>query len=542
MSLYPLALSYSGQKFALCKFQVQPTKSTDRFDGSFSTWRTGFGNQASCFIVEDQRLVDLHTPHPIYISTSMLTQFSSDEETIVSLIEECYPTNSGPRPPAIIGIWKLIKDSQGHYTHASFAYHYKEWSLFTSFCLVPATPNEPDIVFVASLGVIKQRALNKTWSDDENEEFLYQEPKNRRKSVELNLQHKTITVKAVTNARRNVTETLITACSNEKTSVSLMKWSFKSLPQYNIVNETCTLDAPYDTVTSWRSKYFVAGDALVQAFDGDKALEQNEQTWISLADDKGHIKATAFSAVDGDRVVSLQYNDHESNATLTMNDIRDGSLSLIATSTVEIPDSNKKLHFYLNINPVNSSHFLLTILIGDAAADDEDDAMGQEFRVILFELSAHQLVSTEIQLWNESDDDGTKNVGDEDEHVLHPVVMEVREPYIHNHTLFLFEDFGFFIKLYRRFLTPAGDLKSIKLSRIICMLPKNAKKVDDRRSFLIWPQDDEQEVTVIMAGTSGNLFVIETGIQSKDLLVEDAWVDDRKHEEWMVYPDDSDSV
>ncbi|KAG6835221.1 hypothetical protein H0H93_003792, partial [Arthromyces matolae] len=196
-SLFPLAFSSSGQKLVLLINPLQPTK----FAGGCEDVRhadrcTGFGNRIFCVIV-NKNMVALNTPYHTHVHSDTQIQFSSDEETIVALVTLCDGDDIGSQEPVVIGLWKLMKDARGHYTHALFTHHFKDWSRmykFTSFCLTPPLRNTSEMVIVASDGITKQRPLDLIWSADEEEDFMSQRPDNIKEIVKLDPKAKTFTV------------------------------------------------------------------------------------------------------------------------------------------------------------------------------------------------------------------------------------------------------------------------------------------------------------------------------------------------------------
>ncbi|KAG6847144.1 hypothetical protein H0H93_009888, partial [Arthromyces matolae] len=343
------AFSHSGQK---ALFYTPLKTGRDNF-GKLRCCGNSTNKRPSCFIVDNQSRIDLDLPNNARFHSVRQAQFSSDEETIVAFVDLCLDSDrfTGFDRPVIIGLWKLIKDSEGRYTHAPFAYFHKEWSHIGSFCLVPAFHDNPETAFfVVDPGVVKQLPLSKTWSEEDV--VLHQNPYDRQEIVKLDPREKTIAVTTLSKRR--------------------------------------TLDAPLKSITSWSSSatYFVADEALLQL---------NEQKGLLLSTHKQRIEATAFSG-DDNRIVILHYDNHNSRATLIMNDICDGSLSTIATSTVDTEaNPNSQLSFRMNFNPVDPSHFILTMKICSPNEENcQQDAMDQAFRVISFKLLARQLVSTEI--------------------------------------------------------------------------------------------------------------------------------------------------
>ncbi|KAG6848395.1 hypothetical protein H0H93_000570 [Arthromyces matolae] len=573
--LYLLALSNSGSKLVFHYRQsLLPAKMVRGCDNVYARWCTGFGNRLSCLIVNDeQHLINLDTPYHIHIDGDMQPEFSKDEETIVACIIQCpdgcpFPRSSG------IGLWKLAKDTQGRHLHASFTHHYKSESI-SSFCVAPALHDGPDnVVVVTSHGVVK-RPLSMPWSKDEEEAFLHQQPRVKHKFIALDDDPKEmiITVKTIFQART----------SNDKASVSFMKWSFRSQSPQMVANSTCTLDVPIRIIPSWVSNatYIVADDALLRVFDNSAALEGNKQARISLATHlEGVVKAVAFSARN-DRVVLLYRNGHESNATVIMNDIRDGSLFTVAASTVKIdieaaPD--RKLVYRLNFNPVNSSQLLFTVFtlgFNDAInldlelmelVDDYTAVRHPELRAVFcLQLLAEKLVSTKIDfpddtiafspsladrrirypydvdvefsqcgvylVWRVSPhwqpDDRNRiyslmhwqslKTSDAD---THPVVTKNAQPFIYDQHVFVFQDGGSSIYLRRQ---PLGNLQCLT-ERLLCIVPSYSKYTyrGHRNIFLIWPEDSNDEVKVVVV-VDGDPVVIETGILSRDLMKEDAW-------------------
>ncbi|KAG6842685.1 hypothetical protein H0H93_003836, partial [Arthromyces matolae] len=129
-------------------------------------------------------------------------QFSSDEETIVAFVDLCLDSDrfTGFDRPVIIGLWKLLKDHEGRYTRAPFAYLHKEWSHIGSFCLVPGLHDNPETaLFVVNTGIVKQLPLSKTWSEEDV--FLHQNPNDRQEIVKLDPREKTIAVTTLSKGR-----------------------------------------------------------------------------------------------------------------------------------------------------------------------------------------------------------------------------------------------------------------------------------------------------------------------------------------------------
>ncbi|KAG6847333.1 hypothetical protein H0H93_008765 [Arthromyces matolae] len=271
--------------------------------------------------------------------------------------------------------------------------------------------------------------------------------------------------------------------------------------------------------------------------------------------DERYIEDIVFST-DGDRVVVLQgHDDDESCVTVIMYDICDGSLSLVASSTIAMvgPQAESaSLRLRLKINPVNSSQFLL-IIFNDLEQNPLTDAY---FRVIYFELLANsQLVSKEIDLHH--DEKGLRYhshecylqfspcgqylvwggleweqlqgrysfvhpliQGSSSQECVHPMLMETTLPYIHGQSFLQFYSGTDYFFLHQRGLL--GDSAISPRERVLGLQPKSAN--GGLKSFLIWPEDDEAEVIIVMVG-DGDSFVIETGILSGDVLTADAWID-----------------
>ncbi|KAG6834702.1 hypothetical protein H0H93_007951 [Arthromyces matolae] len=193
--LYPLAFSYSGQKLVFYRYLLRPTKMIRRCGEA--KWCTGFGHRISCLIVDDETWIDLLTPYHIHIEGTMQAKFSKDEETIVAYLRPCPPFGEDYSHGAI-GLWNLVKDIQGRYTHASFSHLFKEWiPSIIPFCLVPALHDGPDNVAVVRRGILKQRPLSITWTEDEETAFLYMKPHAKSEFVEVDPKEMIVTVKAL---------------------------------------------------------------------------------------------------------------------------------------------------------------------------------------------------------------------------------------------------------------------------------------------------------------------------------------------------------
>ncbi|KAG6916527.1 hypothetical protein DXG01_006468 [Tephrocybe rancida] len=156
-----VALSHSGQKLILAK-----NSTNDRVTESSEGW----GLSYICLFVDLKSTIKLDTPHEI-IGPLQYPQFTTDEETVVachSLIEAS--------APHVIAVWRLAKDSEGHYIrHASASYIFKSHD-FSIFCLLEQVPlRQQNAIIVSSLGVVTRRSLDEPWSANE-EGALGREP------------------------------------------------------------------------------------------------------------------------------------------------------------------------------------------------------------------------------------------------------------------------------------------------------------------------------------------------------------------------------
>ncbi|KAG6818693.1 hypothetical protein H0H93_002753, partial [Arthromyces matolae] len=540
--LHPLAFSYSGQKLVFYRYLLRPTKMVRGCDKA--KWCTGFGHRISCLIVDDQTSIDLLTPYHIHIKGAMQPRFSKDEETIVAFLSSCGTYEEQCAHGGAIGLWKLVKDTEGRYAHASFSHLFKGWYLNISFCLIPSLHDGPDNVGVLTGGTFHQRPLNITWTEDEETAFLYRKPFAKRQFVEVDPKEMIVTVKTVLPLQYVRTLSFL---STAKTDT----WAIGSRPFQLMATSTCTLDTPRKTELSWSSKamYTIEDETLLQqVFDSDAVtvLEPNRQARLLLSTHEGIIRAVAFSAED--RRVALLYN-RNGIATLVVNDIRDGSICTIGTSKIEA--SKKWVFKTLEFSPVDSSQFCLVM-------ETYDNILITYY----FKLLKQELISTKIESsyndWNIINPPATPSfpplgplrtvragcairhvrfsvcggylvwysghsvyrvystmqISNEDLNT-HPVLTNDDRPFIYDQHVFTvkYDLADRHIYLHRQ---PLRDLRH-SMARLLCLVPKSAGS----KFFLIWPEDSEDEVKIVVV--DGDPVVIETGILSRDLMEGDAW-------------------
>ncbi|KAG6819025.1 hypothetical protein H0H93_016239 [Arthromyces matolae] len=533
--LRPLAFSHSGQRIVFCKYLLQPTK-MDGACGARSVC-TGYGHRFSCLIADgdEQYTIELHTPLHLHAWEGMKAQFSNNEETLVVAGLYICPAEDPDveLEVMIIAVWKLIRDAKGRYTQTSFTCYYKQWAGFFKFCLVPAFDSDPERVFVVTHGIVEQRALDQIWST--TEEAAFWDENHGKQIVNVDPKLKTIVVKTLSTA------------GNEKTLAQSKKWSFGSLPPQLIMTSASILDIPLKSISQSSNGYFATDSQaliqVIQVFDGDTTLEQNKCPQVLLYTERSRIKAYAFSAND-DRVVLLHHNPQTKWKSYPMVTVtvyqnvraHDGSLfgtTKIASSELQV-DLGDNMHFKLQFNPVDSSHFLLMICDHDPDFRIRTSGKSRVISIRLSKLGVSNdicfLPQEEGGPWQIVLVDGPQQLRfprvlalpqrNSSENELHPLIMKDLEYYIHNQCVFLLREYASVITLYQ--LSLFGEVK-LWAERVICVLPTDAHKGVNFPTFLIWPEEDEEEITIVLAGRDGDPFVIETGILSRDLLVEDAW-------------------
>ncbi|KAG6916530.1 hypothetical protein DXG01_006471 [Tephrocybe rancida] len=171
------ALSHSGQKLILANHRV-----------------TGpWGLSYICLFVDLKSTIKLDTLHEIN-HPLRYPQFTTDEETVVACIEV---------PAAVaIAVWRLAKDSRGHYIrNASVSYIFKSHGFDFTFCLLEqVSSHQRNAIIVSSSGVVTRRSLDGSWSANEERRFS-QKPPRKYAMVEIIEQHKTFNIRTFYKAK-----------------------------------------------------------------------------------------------------------------------------------------------------------------------------------------------------------------------------------------------------------------------------------------------------------------------------------------------------